>query len=1139
MDKERKLLSHIDQVRKLTANQRLRNSLFMFTTLLITITVALLYLEGVFWFGTTIRWSILIGALLASAISIGVVLMIHNRIKRGQMSGSSDEELAWIIGEDNPSIKDKLLNAIQIGAGSDKSNFSQELIDSSIKHVEKEIANTDLSKSVENKNRSKRNKTLLTVALIAVSLLLISPAQLKNAASRLVLPSENFNPALPFSVEVSPKNTEIVKGDTLNFSATVSGNQLPATMIFETESQGIISANILMPDSSGIFRFAYESIKENFSYRFKAKDPKFLKSWVRYESDKYKVSVLNRPSVRRMNIKLEFPGYSKLENKVFEGNMGEIVALRGTKATFSIESNKLLSSAEISFSTGENISLKTESRSAVGHFVIDNSGSFHLSLHDTQGIENINPVEFAFIAMRDEFPVISLLEQPENFDLDASMAIPMRIRIDDDFGITEVAIALRVISEYGEKSDSSFQFINIDLPPIRTGSLELGRYLDLSPFEIAPSDIIEYYGIVYDNDTYSGPKLSRSRLYYARFPSLAELYKRIEEDTRTADNSAEETLKEAKELREAIEELTEEFKKDPELDWAKRQKIEETIRKQEEIEKSLESITDKLDEIIEEAEKNQLFTEESLQMYMELQNLFQDLASSELFEAMEKMREAMISLNEDDMAKALQEFNLSQEQFTRELERTLEIFRRVQAEQKMDEIVKRMTELAEEQKRIAEETNKLSEENKNELKSLAEREERAKDELANISEEMKELENITEPFPEMPTSKIAELQEEMESGDLPNSLQQSEQAMMDSDLSSSKEKSDQASGELSEMLSKLDSLKQEMRKKQLQEVLAGFQKITRKALQISKIQEELTLEGEGLKSNSPNLAQIAAKQEEQRRDLSSLVEDLVELSKKTFGISPAIARSIGKTSGAMSEAVKKLSERNARQGSAAQSEALGGLNQTILSLRGAMSQLSASGSGTGFEQYLQQMQQMANAQGGINSETLNMMPGMKPGGSRSSQSMRNLAARQEQIRRSLEKMMKEMAGKNEGVGRLDGIANEMNEVIKDLKNRRLSRKTIQRQQRILSRMLDSQKSMREREKSRKRKSKSGIDIARYGPSGLPQNRGERGELLNRELINALREGYSMDYQELIRKYYDSLRSNQSKNSQALLPVESN
>jgi len=482
MSKEKKLLSYIDQVRKLTANYHLRNFLFLFASLLLTFTVTSVYLEAVFWFGSAARWFILIGSISASAISIAVALIIQYRIKQGRMSGSSDEEIASIIGEHNPSIKDKLLNAIQIGIGSSESNFSQELIDSSIEHIEKEISNTDLTKSVEDKNRSKQNKTLLTAALIAASLLLISPIQLKNAASRLVFPNEDFRPTLPFTVEVSPGNTDIVKGDTLNFSASVSGSLIPAEMIFETESQGTVSSNKVTTDSSGKFNFVYESIKDNFSYRFKAKDPKFLKSWVGYESDKYRVSVINRPSIRRLRIELEFPGYSKLENKIFEGNIAEIVALTGTRATFSIESNKLLSSAEISFSTGESINLQADGRIATGQFVIDKSGSFHISLYDTQGVENINPVEFGFIAMRDEFPVISLIEQPENFDLDASMEIPMRLRIDDDFGISEVGVALRVLSEYSEEPDAVFKTVAVDLPPIRAGSIELNHYLDLAPF---------------------------------------------------------------------------------------------------------------------------------------------------------------------------------------------------------------------------------------------------------------------------------------------------------------------------------------------------------------------------------------------------------------------------------------------------------------------------------------------------------------------------------------------------------------------------------------------------------------------------------------------------------------------------------
>ena len=148
----------------MTANYHLRNSLFLFASLLLTFTVLFVYLEAIFWFGNAARWFILISSVGGSAVAIAAALIIHYRIKRGRMNGSSDEELASMIGDYNPSIKDKLLNAIQIDVGSTESNFSQELIDSSIERIEKEISNTNITNSIENKNRINRNKTLITTA---------------------------------------------------------------------------------------------------------------------------------------------------------------------------------------------------------------------------------------------------------------------------------------------------------------------------------------------------------------------------------------------------------------------------------------------------------------------------------------------------------------------------------------------------------------------------------------------------------------------------------------------------------------------------------------------------------------------------------------------------------------------------------------------------------------------------------------------------------------------------------------------------------------------------------------------------------------------------------------------------------------
>ena len=65
--------------------------------------------------------------------------------------------------------------------------------------------------------------------------------------------------------------------------------------------------------------------------------------------------------------------------------------------------------------------------------------------------------------------------------------------------------------------------------------------------------------------------------------------------------------------------------------------------------------------------------------------------------------------------------------------------------------------------------------------------------------------------------------------------------------------------------------------------------------------------------------------------------------------------------------------------------------------------------------------------------------------------------------------MNELRHSNQkGTGSLKGIAEDMDEVIKDLQNKRFTRKTKDRQKRILSRMLDSQTSMTQKRRKRRK-----------------------------------------------------------------------
>lgn len=69
-------------------------------------------------------------------------------------------------------------------------------------------------------------------------------------------------------------------------------------------------------------------------------------------------------------------------------------------------------------------------------------------------------------------------------------------------------------------------------------------------------------------------------------------------------------------------------------------------------------------------------------------------------------------------------------------------------------------------------------------------------------------------------------------------------------------------------------------------------------------------------------------------------------------------------------------------------------------------------------------------------------------------------------------------------------------------------------------MLDAQTSMRERDYEQRRTSTAGATPVRRSPAELQEESAQNRQ--RRDLLKAIEEGYSKDYQDLIRKYYDAL-----------------
>jgi len=99
-----------------------------------------------------------------------------------------------------------------------------------------------------------------------------------------------------------------------------------------------------------------------------------------------------------------------------------------------------------------------------------------------------------------------------------------------------------------------------------------------------------------------------------------------------------------------------------------------------------------------------------------------------------------------------------------------------------------------------------------------------------------------------------------------------------------------------------------------------------------------------------------------------------------------------------------------------------------------------------------------------------------PGGKGMSESLAKMAAQQAKIRQELNKLK----NGNNGAG-INGLSKMMEQNETDIVNKRITQQTINRQKEILTRLLESEKSAREREWDDKRESKEGISNQKGNP----------------------------------------------------------
>ena len=1103
--------------------------LFVFSSLLFLLTISLTLTEATFHFSGFVRTILVPSSVLLTLVAAGW-FFVRPMLRLAEVTPSaSDFELASRVGDFFPTIRDRLLNLLQLQkeleAGT--SRYSPELIDASFYDLRDAVRSIDFEQAVDQTPLRVVRKNFLVVAIACVALFIMMPITLLEAANRLIFFGTEFIPPAQYVFEVSPGNKEVVKGENVTIAVRVSSSivspatlqRTPISLLWNKEGQTKSEEITLRADSNDVYQTILAGLRTTTEYYVRLDG---------VESESYKLVVIDRPMIRSFQIRLDYPSYTKLQPRLQDEFVGDIAALAGTRATATAISSKNLKDARIVFDNRTSTPMNIRGERFSTTFTIQRDGSYHVDVMDHEGLNNTDPVEYQVRLIPDESPTVAILFPGRNLDLAGDKSLPLLLQIKDDFGFSQLRLGYRIAHSRYEEITPHHTFVAIPLPSEITTLGEVVRLSahgevrfrwDLSRLKLVPEEVVEYFVEVFDNDAVNGPKAARSQFYLLRLPSLEEVFTDLKKGHEQSLDDLRKTLEEAKELKEKLETINQDLKKNKDFDWQQQKKVEEMAKKYQELQKKLDKVQQKVDEIVQQMQQHNVLSDETMQKYLELQQLMQQLDSAELEQLLKQMQQAMQNINKDQIQQALQQMTFSEERFRQSIERTMNLLKRIQIEQKLDELKKRAEQLRQTQDQLEQRANENERGKESDLARQQEDLVRQQQELERQAKDLEE--RMEEFFTEMPLDKLQQLNEKLRQQQLSEQMRKAASQLKQGQWQQAQQMQRQIGQQLQEYAEQLDALQQEMLQQQSQYVINELRKATNNLLELSKQEELLKQQSQSAPSNSLQLRQNAQDQMRVMQDLRNVVNSLSELSQRSFAVTPGMGRAISDALNRMQNAMRSLDIRNGAMASQEQQAAMAALNRAATQVQQAMqAMMQAQGSGGGL---MQQLQMMAGQQMGINMQTQQLGDGMSQ--QRAADAAR-LAMEQEAIRKSLEQLNREAqtSGDREKIlGDLERIADEMREVVTNLEQNQVNPETIQKQERILSRLLDASRSMRERDFEKRRKAQTGTQIARKSPSDIDPASLEGQNRLREDLLKAIEQGYSKDYQELIRKYFEELQ----------------
>lgn len=939
-----------------------------------------------------------------------------------------------------------------------------------------------------------------------------------------------WNPAIaapPVRLVVEPGSVRLTPGAALAVRARVWGTTRAPGLLRDGEAAVAATAEGAGTEGERMWRFDLTQLTREQDYRVRVAS---------VTSPRYRITLAGEPVPVSFEVEYQAPGYARLPVQRGSATRGDLMALRGSRAKLMVTFDRDLTALEAALPGGGSSPWRAVTpRRWTGEVPVEREGEYQLHAVADRGAARFR---YRITPLPDAPPLIAVRAPGGDVDLPAGQQIPLEVFAQDDLGLTQLKL------QYRKEADKPW----IDVPLARFSErpreARVATRWDASALAMLPGEIASFRFELLDDNTVSGPGRAVSPTFQLRFPSLADLYERMDDKRADAQQTFEKVADKARELQKSLDKLS---RQQPRTapptaqSFERSEEMKSALERQQELGQRIDDAAKQLRESLDQATERRAFDEQLTRKMEELNELVKQVQSQEFREALKRMQEAMEKMDRKTLENELPAWREENEKMLANLERTIELIKKLREEEKLQSLAQRADELKalqdelnrqmESQERPGESTppkddakdgSKDASKDASKDDATAAEQEKVAGETEQLAREAREsAEQMNDPSDKQ---SVEEASRELSSEAAPaqrDAAQQQQQRR--------RQQAKQSGRKASESLQKAaKNLRETANKMQQQQSDLDLAAVRRAA------QDLLSLQRASERSLAPETPprERGDRQTDLSEGTSRVADSLYSLARQTPFISPKLSEALGRAVTQLSTSGRELATGNRTRGEEAGRGAGESLNEAILELRATEQSMcenpgtgSPSRSGQSRQQRGESMEKLSDRQNDLNKRTQGMARKLSQqmrmqAGDR--EELERLSQEQQRIREQMGEIRRGEEERKELLGRLDQTEREMKEVEEILRDGASDPSLEERQTRILSRMLDATRSLNRRDFEPQRESRPGEDLARGTPPELPPELLRQSDRLRLDLLKAEADRYPAQYRSFIEAYLKSL-----------------